>query len=99
MTSIDVDANMPVMVLEQEGVNYSHPFIIVELVGTENYKIRFTDSNPDVVKVNYYLLKKTIKNPLVVFNGHLSDITENRNNVHKAFKDFANGCIKHVNFD
>jgi hypothetical protein len=95
----DYFANMPVMVLEQEGVNYTYPFIIVELIGTENYKIRFMNNDSNSVQEKYYSLKETIKNPLVVFNGQLDDITENRNNVLKAFKDFANGCIKHVNFN
>ncbi len=95
----DYFANMPVMVLEEEGVNYNNPFIIVELIGSENYKIKLIDNDPNVVREKYFSLKETIKNPILVFNGHLIDIKENRNNVHRAFKDFANGSIKTVNFD
>ncbi len=47
-----------------------------------------------MVRANYLILKKLIKNPLLIVNSYLSDITENHNDIYKKILNFYNENIK-----
>jgi hypothetical protein len=89
----------------EEGINYAEPFILVELIKSNDsdafsqFKIRYGSTNFNEIEQHYWSLKKIITNPILVYNGYLVDITENRNNIHKVFIDYYNNNIKIIEID
>lgn len=99
------ETNRQIYILALEKINYSNPFIIVELIksnGSETlleFKIRYGSINFNEIEQYYWSLKKITVNPILIYNGYLVDITENRNNVKKAFSDYYANNIKIIQIE
>ncbi len=93
---VDHCEEVHIMLLEEE-INYNYPFVIIELLQiNENFgiKVRYVNNDQNMVRDKYLILKKLIKNPLLIVNSYLSDITENRNDIYKKILNFYNENIK-----
>ena len=95
--NINLTNGIPILALEK--INLDYPFVIVELVksnGSNTFieiKVRYANNDFNLVKQKYLQLEKIITNPMLIYNGFLVDITENRNNVHEAIVDYYNKNI------
>ncbi len=92
---VDHCEEVHIMLLEKE-INYNYPFVIIELLQiNENFgiKVRYVNNDQNMVRDKYLILKKLIKNPVLIVNIYLSDITENRNDIYKKILNFYNENI------
>jgi len=77
------------MLLLENAINYEYPFTIIEIMDNQplKFKVRYSDNDLDKVRQKYCELDKLISNPIIVFNGYITDITENRNDIQTKIID------------
>ena len=74
-------------------MNNDVPFSIIEIIKNDDKLqlcVRYCDFNLEVVKERYDVLKNIINNPLIIFNGFMSELSELSD---KQICDLKNNCF------
>ena len=86
--------NEEVPILALEKINYSTPFVLIEIIDFySNFKVIFSDNDCDAVINKYIMFKKMTKNPLLIINDYSKNIFENKN-IHQEITKFCNNTIQ-----